>query len=207
MSRNVVIYSGGLDSTAILYMAGMFSSKLNPVVTISVKDHYRGNPIIFRMQSIARRKYIKWAKSIGHFIEPYEIAVSGNAIGNTDLREYHCWAGLIPTYLQAGDNVSWGIKKYEFNHIKGMKEYLESFNTFFRVSCGIDPINHMFPLRDIGNSKLNGIMKEFKIPPECMYNCAHPKKNGRPCAHCDKCDCMVELCGPFPEPKPRKSIN
>ena len=196
--RNVIIWSGGVDSTAILYIAGMFSTKTNPVITISVKEHFRCSKSLYQAQTAARKRYLRFAKKLGHFIEPYEISVGGNAIGNLDLREYHCWASMLPLYFKPGDIVSWGYKKHE--EPEGFHKHLQIFNKFVAIECYCDledddtPIEHIYPLRDIDDVQLINMMKQFNIPVDCIHCCAEVK-NRKVCGNCCKCDIMYEIYG------------
>jgi 7-cyano-7-deazaguanine synthase in queuosine biosynthesis len=201
MARNVVIWSGGLDSTAILYMAGMLSTKENPVITLSVKEHHRCNAGQMRAQSIARHKYLRFAKSIGHFIQAQEISVSGNAVGDLMLRQHHLWPSLFQIYFQPEDIVSWGYKKGEPYQEKDFLKLLNSFNSFADNLEGArrGPIRYAFPLKNIDNVQLIKMLMSFEIPMDCMFCCNTPI-GIVPCDSCDKCkikkivyDCRSKL--------------
>jgi hypothetical protein len=194
MARNVIIWSGGLDSTAILYMAGMFSTKENPVITLSVREHHRCNVGNMRAQSIARKKYLRFAKSIGHFIQAQEISVSGNAVGDTKLKQHHLWASLFQVYFKPGDIVSWGYKKHEDPPKKAFLKLMNSFNLFAEnfddyqdfEDYEKSPIRHTFPLQNVNGIQLTKMLMSFDIPKDCMFCCVAPI-GIRPCGVCHKC--------------------
>lgn len=194
MARNVVIWSGGLDSTAILYMAGMFSTKENPVITLSVREHHRCNVGNMRAQSIARKKYLRFAKSIGHFVQAQEISVSGNAVGDTHLKQHHLWASLFQVYFKPGDIVSWGYKQNEGPPKKEFLKFLNSFNSFAEnfEEYQKAPIRHTFPLRNVNGIQLTLMLMSFNIPKDCMFCCVAPI-GIVPCGVCHKCMSLKRL--------------
>jgi hypothetical protein len=196
--RDVVIWSGGLDSTAVLYMLGEKSTKKNPVTTLSCKYHYRCNRLQFLAQSNARENYLKWAKRQGHYIEPYEISVKGDAVGDLRLRQHHLFTSLFASYFRRGDIIHWGWKAGELWDVCGSIEFLQSYNKFMFEGMDDPPI-HKSILDDKGIHQyhITRLFKKWKVPESCVFTCDHVKGKPIACNHkdefCDKCNRMDRI--------------
>jgi len=180
MSRNIVIYSGGIDSTALVYLQGCKSTKENPLYTISVREHFRMNKAQFKAQTIARENYLVWAKRRKHYIIPQEIVVKGNAAVDNGLRQHHYWITLFSTCFANGDNVFWGETSYGKSLL--IKEMLEKLNTFQGIKA-----KHNFPFT-LDNDWPDRIIKANKIPRKCLHVCDKMIK-GKLCGDKDICNC------------------
>jgi len=190
MSRTVVIYSGGIDSTALLCMMGKESTKENPVFTLSVREHFRGNKLQFLAQTRARRKYLAWAKKQGHHIIADDLSIMGNHHGkfsdyNSLTQAYH-WVNILSPYFNSGDNVYWGWKGSEVKTY--IVNYLNHYNDLVKESLNWNKINHHFPFENCwGVSKAKEIIGNNRIPQECIYNCNHPVVNRKQILSCNDC--------------------
>lgn len=77
MGRNVIIWSGGADSTALLeYYAGV-SSKDYPVHAISISAHPNLRDTQLSAEKKARERYLDLARKKGYWIRTQEIEFGG----------------------------------------------------------------------------------------------------------------------------------
>jgi len=193
MNRTVVIYSGGVDSTVMLYQTGLKSTKENPIYTLSVAEHHRANKLKMLGQTRTRRRYLAWAKKQGHHIIPEEISISGNAVGNYSLRENFHWATLLAPYFAPGDTVMWGWKKGEDRDGEPTLNFLSQCDEFARQRRHFEPVSHIRPLIGVGQYDLIELARSYKIPKNCMFVCAEPKQRSNGIIDqcnafiCDKC--------------------
>ncbi len=120
--------------------------------------------------------------------------MTGNAVGNLDLRQHHLWASLLAIYFEPCDVVSWGYKAAEVEmHGFALRDYLEAFNEFVAETQGstLDAIDHIFPLRNFGNHSVMMLVQQFGIPRDCLFSC-NTLKGNKACGFCGDCT-KIEL--------------
>lgn len=208
MSRTVVIWSGGLDSTLCLYLAGFSSTKEDPIFTYSIRSHYLINKYQTTMQTRAMKNYLKWARGLGHYIKPVYLDVSGNIHpdsedeyyfeGNdakqvTKIRQRDVFSTTFAPYFNDGDKVIWGWRGGEvpeqsfFNRLKALSLNWQSYQA---------EVKHICPLGNIDSDGCISLIKAAKIPSNCVYCCDYVDKKTNKICTCVKCERMKEV---YPE--------
>jgi len=193
MSRIVVLWSGGIDSTIVLHQASLATySEHEPVIALSVRSHACGNENRFKRQTTARSNYLRFAKRIGLNIKAQEFDVTGTAWPESNgyetyLREYQVFGAWMLPFLQSGDIVCFG-------YYKDQRIDIEKFNSMFEAYGDIAKWNESPSIRlplNMWNER--GSYEDFvrmclsyRIPRSCVYSC-HYGDNADKCT-CPKCD-------------------
>jgi len=184
---NVVLYSGGADSTVLLdYYAGS-SCRDYPIKAFSVR--YVGiNEEQMHFENIARKKYLELAKLKGYWIEHYNISIDCRDIlkrskdGNA-IQPIMWMCGIMP-FMNDEDVLMCGYISGDcLWHIK--HEYVTAFNSL----CALKGIRAelKFPNEWKNKKDIVDYLKEAKMPKSCWFNCEKPTLSGKACGECNKC--------------------
>lgn len=187
MSRRVVLWSGGADSTLTLDWWAQASSRGYPVVALSVVAHPSLGSSHLKMQNEAQKRYLEHAKKRGYHIEHQRVNVRGNfdvfegkqrAQGQAML-----WLSVLIPCLNDGDTVLLSyIKKDSFWHNRHLFE--DTFNAACRLK-GID-VELKYPYEWYGKEDIVRELRKFRIPDNCWWTCDEPVDN-KACGKCQKC--------------------
>jgi hypothetical protein len=198
-SRNVVMWSGGLDSTLILHELALLNNA--PLVALTISDHMGAQKARFARQARARLNYLKFAKRQGLKISYQEIQVTGstmmestgyvnNLVDKTRersvLREWQVFIPWILPFLRSGDNLSLGYESWpdpqKQNHITLLlKAYAEAVNWKCPPTLSI-PRFHT-DLLDLYYTD---------IPRNCVSSCDE-SYTSKDCGYCSKCAKLQKL--------------
>jgi len=182
--QEVVIWSGGCDSTKILYDLARNSSANKPVLAISV-EHSRTDDLKRKKEEEARKKILKWMKEEGYHIEHETIKVTPDLMTPTGFNEPSCWVCSVVPYLPSFCNVHFGyIFEDSFWHLKG--EFTDTFHSITSLRINKYDIKLFFDLEWTHKKEIIKELKEiglFKL----IWTCERPKKNGNMCGKCIPC--------------------
>lgn len=188
---NVVIWSGGMDSTLILDYYGGFSSKEYPVIALSVEKHPNIDQKHLMYQLNAQIRYLNHAKKKGYHIKHQRIKVDcefsdklhfeqSNDIGTG---QPFVWLCNIVQFLKDGDDVFFGyIRNDCFWHNKDKFE--KAFNSL--VDLRSIKVQLKYPYEWHHKYDILEELEKRKIPRNCYVTCDEPKK-GEACGYCSKC--------------------
>jgi len=188
MGRNVVLWSGGADSTSLLDHYAGVSCRDYPVVALVV-EHSKISPIFARAQQKARAEYAKLAKRRGFHLLIQTVKTSGNfEFGLNDSCRYYVpqpivWLNAISQVVKDGDTVFMGyIGGDLFWHFK------DRFEAVFKAFCVLKGIDASleYPLEFQRKSDILAKLKRQKIPARCWFSCERTT-DGKPCGICSKC--------------------
>jgi 7-cyano-7-deazaguanine synthase in queuosine biosynthesis len=193
--RNVVLWSGGLDSTIRLHELAL----KGPVVALSIADHMGASKMRFLRQARARKNYLRFAERAGFNISYQEIIIKGSAMlessyWNDDLEpnrstatltEWKVFGAWILPFLRSGDKIHFGYETYSNNYKENcINELLKAYTKI--ASWDSAPTVHV-PESGMPRSnffvKLN---KKFKIPRNCFSSC-DSSTTIKDCNKCLKC--------------------
>lgn len=192
MSRIVVLWSGGIDSTIVLHQAAIATwSKDNPVIALSVRAHSCGPKDRFKRQTVARTNYIRFAKRIGLFITAQDFSVTGTAWPesngySTYMREYQVFGAWMLPFLQSGDIVCFGY--YQDQRID-IEKFNDMFSAYAEIAKWKEPPSVRLPLDVWSKRRYEDFIRmslSYRIPRSCVYSC-HYGENPVKCI-CPKCD-------------------
>ncbi len=200
-SRDVVLWSGGLDSTFRLHeLALQAKKKKTEIVALSISDHMGAEKNRFIRQARARKNYMRFARKLGLDIDYQEIQVTGSALMEKSpfgvrpfavLREWHVFTAWILPFLRSGDSIHFGYEPY-----KTFKE--EPINSLLAVYKDMvdwdDSPKIYVPVVTI--SHLMKVYKKHRIPRNCISSCETTGSSTKDCGFCPKCNRIIRVMNP-----------
>ena len=188
---NVVIWSGGADSTWVLDHYAGVSSEDFPIRAVSIVAHPNLNKEFLKAQSIAQKNYLVLAKKRGYHIEHEKVSVRGNLKwGNPPDSFIHAsgqpvmWLSALIQAVGDGDRALLGYIRGDcFWHIR------DKFEGAFNAMCALKGVKAelSYPVEYQHKAGVLRKLKEAKIPDRCWFSCDQTT-DGRPCNKCSKCD-------------------
>jgi len=179
---NVVIWSGGWDSTLVLDRL----CSANPdrlVWAHSINWDMLAHEKVTK-EKVARKNYLKYAKAKGYNISHRTITVSadmgGQALGYA---QGLAWISFMIPYLPMNSIVHLG-----YYNADGFWEYEDKFNKYVKAAgkIGEKKIELKYPLRYMSKCDIIEEVKSRHIPMSCIWTCENPK--GKKIIHaCGKC--------------------
>lgn len=202
--REVVIWSGGLDSTLVLHKLATNSTEVWPVVALTV-EHHQVDKHQLTAQYAVQQKYLAFAKSKGYHVEHVRIDTRSNSNSRSEVGQAILWFSTILPYLQDGDRVHLGyIRDDTFWHYKGaFLAALEAVGRFGEFK--VEPV---FDLEWATKIEVVRELRKFKIKPEHVWTCESPvstKKAIYECGACSKCKSLLAACAEL-EKYPEKTV-
>lgn len=183
---HVVIWSGGCDSTAILYaVAKKFSTKEKPVLAVSYDfSHIQG--MKRHKEDQAKEKFLTYCKQEGLNIDHRVISL------NVDLDVYpynsliqaYTWVSTISPYLMDKTNLYLGYIKSDdvWHQFAELQELFTVSQKFLKRE-----INVLTPLRYREKEEIIKYLVEIGIY-EMTWYCELPTDEGKRCGQCKPCD-------------------
>lgn len=180
--KEIVIWSGGCDSTYLLHDLGRKSSIDNPIYTLSVVFKNRNKEMV-KLEKEAREKILEDFRKRGMHIKHKEIVVSRlpDISSNQPLE----WLSIIAPFISTNSNVHFSyIFEDSLWHKK--KEFVDAFYSLMSIKCQ-DKINISlyFDLEWLHKREIVAGAKNNKFI-KMVFTCEHPKNN-KACKKCDKC--------------------
>jgi len=185
--RKIVMWSGGCDSTLILNDLAKNSSYQNPIYTVTILNRQiGGGKDQQKMESLARKEYLIYAKSKKYHIKNIKIKLeclnSQFSNDNQGLIQALIWiCGVLP-FLENDDELNFGyIRGDDFWHYK---EYvINSINQSLKLKGA--SVKILFPLEWENKLEIITRLKSENIYKYTWY-CENPINN-KPCKECLKC--------------------
>lgn len=195
--RNVLLYSGGCDSTLILYsLLNAYPEK--EIYTVAIRYPWLLEEK-HESEFQTRHRYIKHLTEKGHIIHHSEINVTQSTFdfldGKKDQKVLNAvaggspqaiaWLSLISIYLDRGDKLYYGILGSDSNaqyidyYREGMKYILTTLdrNNEIELRTPLRYKNKDYVLRQL---LLNNIY-------DYTWHCEEPISKGVPCLNCHPC--------------------
>lgn len=194
MARNIVIWSGGADSTYVLDHWAGASSEDHPVIALTVNEHPKLSKPFLERQRQARREYLVVAKKRGYHIKQQNVDVRGQFDWGlkVNIGDHGCptaqlimWLSALAQVVGDGDTVLFGyIRTDAFWHSR------ELFETAFDTLCKLKGVKATlrYELEWQYKADVLRMLNGARIPQRCWFSCEDVGKDGKACGHCSKCD-------------------
>jgi 7-cyano-7-deazaguanine synthase in queuosine biosynthesis len=187
MSRNVIIWSGGADSTALLHHYAGVSCASYSVRAITVRYHTHINKDALYMQRLSQDAYLHWAKEKGYWINHEYVQIRGRFVierpDDAPSAQMSMWLGAVMPLVSEGDRVMFAyIKNDCMWHYK--QEFIDAFNAMCRVKGVKATVD--FPFEWCSKFDILKKLRDANIPRSCWWSCEFVKGK-RPCGRCGKC--------------------
>jgi len=189
----MVLWSGGADSTVILHdWATQIGSEEWPINAITF-EHYLVNKEQEKHQKAARERYKIFAKERNLHIIYRNISVKSNIEPPVDSGiQQVLWACHMMPYFRNDDTIGFGyINDDDCNFWHYKKEFVDMINSYAKYR-GIT-LDVRFPLEFKKKIDIVYSLKNYGIPPDCIWTCETPHK-GKPCGICHKCEDLATAC-------------
>ena len=186
-----ICWSGGCDSTALLYCVAS-KYKNHDVVAITLSDEYNSSE---KADNIAREKLKKRFDKLAEqdVLSPIifrTIEFNESAVNAGGLVQPAQWALLANTFLDTNSSILFGyIREDDFWHYK--QQFCGILDNLFSMRC-VDTGNYRckyyFPLEWINKEEIIKYLKEKNLFQYCSY-CEQPtgKNRNMPCKACHSC--------------------
>lgn len=182
---HVVVWSGGCDSTAILYaVAKKFSTKEKPVIAVSYDfSHIQG--MKRHKEDEAKEKFLTYCKQEGLNIDHkvINLNVDMDVYQYGSLIQAYTWVSTLGPYLKDKTNLYLGyIRTDDIWHQFGeLKELLKSTQKYLKRE-----LNVLTPLQYREKDEIIKYLVETGIYKMTWY-CELPTLNGEKCEYCAPC--------------------
>ena len=186
-----ICWSGGCDSTALLYYIAN-NYKQHNIVAITLRDTYNNSEVA---DSIAREKLKKHFDKLAEqdVLSPIvfrTIEFNGGAINTNGLVQPAQWALLTNMFLDTNSSILFSyIREDDFWHYK--QQFCGILDNLFSMRC-VDTGNYRckyyFPLEWTNKEDIIKYLKEKNLFQYCNY-CEQPtgKNRNTPCKACHSC--------------------
>ena len=193
MSRNVVLWSGGLDSTVVLYDLLCNATQYYPVYAVTVQNYPQIHKPLLLQQKKARKNFLKKYSKFNDRVKVHEIALTvtdGMDIGGSGHPQAAFWLMAIVNFLQEGDTLYAGyIRGDDFWHIK--TEYTQAFNSALAIRDLKGKVELSFPKEYWDKWRVLDHANKSKIPKSCYWFCEDPKVTKNKVVACRNCACCL----------------
>lgn len=182
--RNVVLWSGGADSTAVLNHWGGVSCEDYPIVALSIVAHPCLNEHQIKKQNEVQARYLKHAKRKGYHIKHMKMEFSGDFSWKDTASPQPCmWLSALLQVIQDGDTVFCGYIRSDC-----VWHRIHEFKSIFSASCALKEIDATlkFPWEWERKVDILRRLRKGKVPDSCWFSC-DDTNNGRACRKCSKC--------------------
>ena len=188
----LVVWSGGLDSTLVLNNLAKVSEKDNPIWAISFDTNFLTKNKIVKEKE-ARKNYLRYARKQGYHICHRTVKIRSD-IGVSELgwpQQVFFFSFILP-YIPDHCVVNIGFVQGDCVWT-AVSNFREMFDKYKYVGGKTDVILK-FPL---AFKKKNEVLRDYrvsKIPYNCFWTCEHPVKlkSGyiRSCGRCVPCETL-----------------
>lgn len=185
--RNVVIWSGGADSTYILDHYAGVSSEDYPVVALSVTKHSHLRKEQLKVQNEVQARYLEHAKKKGYHIKHEKVSVQGDFLMHADskngMAQPLLWFAYLLSCAEDSDVIHLGyIKGDSFWHNRSVFE--NAFNSLCILKGVKATLN--YPCEWDEKVTILEKLKKANVPNNCWWSCDQPE-DGKACKVCGKC--------------------
>ena len=185
--RNIVVWSGGCDSTLVLHNLAKLSSKESPVIAISIDWKVKLHPKKVIKEKEVRKNYLVYAKRKGYHIKNYTVTISSaldvEASGHGQLCLWIC--AILP-FIKSNDNVHFGYHEGD----TCWSGYTQVYRIFENI-CFLRNLTNVSVKYPLEYKSKNDILQELdtlKIPKKCFWWCEDPISRGKNIRMCGKCN-------------------
>lgn len=200
---NVVVWSGGLDSTLVLDR--LCSSDINNCIWAYTINWDMLNDLKVKKEKEARRNYLRYAKKKGYRIAHRTITVKAN-MGAPDLglAQGLAWFSYVIPYLPKNVLLYLG-----YHGADEFWEWAAGFDNYVKAAAAISDrkITLRYPLQYMSKTDILEKFKSRKIPMSCAWTCERPKKRSDRIVSCGRCTPCINLRTAVYESMLRKKVK
>lgn len=187
--QQVVIWSGGADSTMLLTERAAKSSWKTPIIAITLDVHPLINKKQLASQRAAQKRFLVWAKNKGMHIQHVRVTVAATGLsGKTGdaANQAQTWLAHLAPYFPRRCLALFGyIRTDSFWHHK--HEALEVLRTLQNMGDPKADWEVEYPYEWTTKSAIVQSLKGWKVPNNCWWTCDQPARVGVACGNCHKC--------------------
>lgn len=192
MGKKIILWSGGLDSTVLLYKLLLDATESSPIIAVTIDKYPQLDITALLKQKIAREKFVKRFKRLTTnrlklVSIKMEIEDCNNQlyIDNTGLPQAAVWLTTISNFLCSDDTIYLGyIKEDDIWHHKS--DWLDLFNSIMKLKNIENKIKVEFPFEWYSKYEILNWANHYKIPKTCYFYCENPTLKGK-CKYCHSC--------------------
>jgi 7-cyano-7-deazaguanine synthase in queuosine biosynthesis len=190
---NLVLWSGGADSTYLLDRWARVSSEHYPVRAVTVIEHPKLSKPFLKAQRAAQLEYLAHARKKGYHIKHEIVRVQGSFAwgveGNSGDHGRPTAQSLM--WLHAIGQVIGDEDKVIVGYIRGdaFWHFRDEFEATFKAMCKLKGVQAelRYDLEWQYKADILRLLKKAKIPQRCWFSC-ESTTDGKPCGACSKCD-------------------
>jgi 7-cyano-7-deazaguanine synthase in queuosine biosynthesis len=180
---NVVVWSGGADSTLVLTDLLTNSTQHWPVLTLTVDRHPQLSRPALELQRAARKRYVAWAKKRGYHLVTRTVGIDSSK-GLNITSQSLLWLTTLVPYVRNLEVLHFGyVNGDEFWHTR---EHALAAMTNMRKLSDRPALSVQFPLEYVRKPAVLERLRKAGVPNDCWWSCETPVK-GRACRSCWKC--------------------
>jgi len=198
---NVVVWSGGMDSTLVLDK--VCSSNPDKYIWAYTINWNMLNDLKVKKEKEARKNYLSYAKKKGYDIAHRTITVKAN-MGAPDLGQAQClaWFSYIIPYLPERSRLYLGYHSGDnfWKRVDEVDNYVRAATVIGNREVVLE-----YPLQFMSKCAVLEEFRSRRIPESCFWTCENPTKNL--CTpSCGKCFPCISLKTAKYESKLRKKM-
>jgi len=186
---NVVIWSGGMDSTLVLDK--VCSDNPGKCIWAHTINWDMLNELKVKKEKEVRRNYLRYAKEKGYNIAYRTITVTAN-MGAPDIEPAQAlaWFSYVIPYLPKNSIVHTG-----YHSADRFWEYASVFNDYVKAAAVISGrgIELSYPLQYMGKCDILEEYRSRRIPMSCFWTCENPGRSNKKIVSCGKCTPCIRL--------------
>lgn len=182
--KNVVMWSGGADSTLVLTELLANPDAQFPVTALTVDSHPNLNVELMARERAARKRFKSLARKRGYRLIAKEISIS--AEGGLDAgTQQSLWMSTLMQYVEKGSCVHFGyVRGDDFWHVKA--EAIALASAMWKMRDGEASVELCFDLEYVRKPEVLKRLALNSIPDSCWWSCETPVKRSQ-CNGCWKC--------------------
>ena len=192
-NSHVVIYSGGCDSTLLLYeLSKKFGTKKNPVKALSFNYVQAINPRKIKTEKKTRNSFKQYCKKNKIYVDFLDINITTNrkydkraceSYSFNGIAQPYLWLTSLSTILLGKHNIYFGyIKEDDFWFFK--TEFINAFNALQKITGTESRL--IFAYSHAYKKNIIKELNENKIY-EYTWHCEMPTDDNKRCGTCHPC--------------------
>jgi len=185
--RNIVVWSGGYDSTLVLHNLAKASSKENSVIALYVDWKGKLNSLKVIKEKEVMKNYLAYAKQKGFHIKFHTVTFSSTlgiyGYGHT---QACLWVCAVMPFIETGDRVYFGYHERDRFWSCNSQVYHAFENMFYIRS--LKDVKIVYPLEYKSKCEVLQEINKLKIPKKCFWTCENPVRKGKNIVKCGNCD-------------------
>jgi len=188
--KNLVVWSGGMDSTLVLNNLAKKSTSDNPVLAVSF-DVSMIHTLKLQQEKLARKEYLRYAKAKNYHIESSVIRISTTNLGIQSLGwpQQLAWFCFLLPYIPNECDVHYGYIQGDccwlaVNEFYNMFKHFQYIGSRKETSLNF-PLSFKTKREVLQEYKASGLLLRYS------WTCEHPIQKGtdkvKPCGRCVPC--------------------